>query len=172
MTMAAHRTTAEPAYQWGALLMVVAAGTVITALGFEHIGGYNPCPLCLQERYAYYAGVPLSFAALVAGSMGGWRIAGLLFFAVALGFLANTGVGVYHSGVEWKWWPGPETCSGALTPLAKGGLLESLSTTRVVRCDEAPWSFAGLSFAGWNAVISAALAVVATKAGLTALARE
>ena len=24
------------------------------ALGFEHIGNYDPCALCLQQRYAYY----------------------------------------------------------------------------------------------------------------------
>jgi len=30
----------------------------------------------------------------------------------------------------------------------------------VVRCDEAAWRFLGLSLAGYNAVISAALAVV------------
>jgi len=172
MTMVGHDTTAEPAYRWGALLMVVATAAIITALGFDYVGGYTPCPLCLQERYAYYAGIPLSFAALVAASMGRWRVAGLLFFVVALGFLTNAGLGTYHAGVEWKWWPGPDTCSGALMPLAKGGLLESLSQTRVVRCDEAPWSFAGLSFAGWNAVVSATLAVVAMKAGVTALARE
>lgn len=162
----------HPAYGWGAFLMFASAITVLVALGFEHIGGYVPCPLCLQERYAYYAGVPLAFAALVAGGLGAWRFAGVLFGLVAIGFLINTGLGVYHAGVEWKWWPGPETCSGALMPLGQGGLLGSLQTTRVIRCDEAPWQFAGLSFAGWNAVISLILAAVALRASTSALKGE
>jgi disulfide bond formation protein DsbB len=32
----------------------------------------------------------------------------------------------------------------------------------VIRCDEAPWHFLGLSFAGWNAVASFVLAIIAT----------
>lgn len=162
----------HPAYGWGAFLMFAAAITLLVALGFEHIGGYVPCPLCLQERYAYYAGVPLAFAALATGGLGAWRVAGVLFGLVAIGFLINTGLGVYHAGVEWKWWPGPETCSGALMPLGQGGLLGSLQTTRVIRCDEAPWQFAGLSFAGWNAVISLILAAVALRASASAIRGE
>ncbi len=169
---AAARLTADPAYSWGALLMFAAAGTVVVALGFEHIGGYSPCPLCLQERYAYYAAVPLSFLALVLGSLGQWRTAGIVFLLVTAGFLVNSGLGAYHSGVEWGWWPGPDTCTGGnLAPLGKGGLLESLQKTRVIRCDEAPWRFAGLSFAGWNAVISALLAIVGAKAAALSLSR-
>lgn len=171
MDASARRLTADPAYRWGALFMTGAAGTIILALLFEHVGGYVPCPLCLQGRYAYYAGVPLSFAALIAGSLGAWRFAAVLFGIVASAFVANTGLGLYHAGVEWKWWPGPATCAGALMPLGQGGLLNSLETTRVIRCDEAPWSFAGLSFAGWNAVISLALAGFATKAAVRAFSR-
>jgi disulfide bond formation protein DsbB len=33
--------------------------------------------------------------------------------------------------------------------------------TPVIRCDEASWRFLGLSFAGWNAMVSAGLALVA-----------
>ncbi len=36
----------------------------------------------------------------------------ILLALIALAFLVNAGVGVYHSGVEWKWWPGPTSCSG------------------------------------------------------------
>ena len=78
-----------------------------------------------------------------------------------LEMMAVAGLGVYHSGVEWKLWAGPETCQLALEPLASGpgGLLKQLETVRVIRCDEAPWRFMGLSFAGWNAVLSLLLAI-------------
>jgi disulfide bond formation protein DsbB len=36
-----------------------------------------------------------------------------------------------------------------------------MQTTSVVRCDEAAWRFLGLSLAGYNVLISAALAIVA-----------
>lgn len=172
MQVSSQRLRSHPAYGSGAFVMVAAALTVLTALGFEYIGGYKPCPLCLQERYAYYAAVPLAFAGLILGSAGNWKAGGLLFWLVALAFLANAGLGTYHAGVEWKFWPGPETCTGALAPLGQGGLLQSLSQTRVIRCDEAPWSFAGLSFAGWNAVISLFLAAAAARTGSSAFSPE
>ena len=49
----------------GALFLAVAmAATVGTALGFEHIGGYIPCALCLMQRTPYYIGVPVALVAL------------------------------------------------------------------------------------------------------------
>ena len=140
-------------------LFLAAAVVILTALAFERFGGYAPCPLCLQQRYAYYAGVPALFLALVLLSAGYARLAAAVFLLVAAAFLANAGLGTYHAGAEWKFWPGPDTCAGAPQPLSTGGgLLKDLATTRVIRCDEAPWHFLGLSFAGWNVVASVLLA--------------
>lgn len=153
------------AYSSGAVVMVIATAVILAALAYEYIGGYLPCPLCLQQRYAYYVGIPLTFLALVMVSGGNARIAGLVFFAVSLAFLANTGLGVYHAGIEWAFWPGPASC-GTLQSLE--GLGGSLNDVNVIKCDEAQWRFAGLSFAGWNAVVSAGLAILALKAAFNA----
>jgi disulfide bond formation protein DsbB len=159
------KPTALLAYRLGALALLAAAAVILAALAFEHFGGYDPCPLCLQERYAYYAGIPLLVLALVLLSLGAPRAAAAVFLVVALGFLANAGLGAYHAGVEWKFWPGPDTCAATARPLSTGGgVLEQLEKTRVIRCDEAPWHFLGLSFAGWNMVASLVLAVGAATA--------
>lgn len=161
--------TQSPAYRTGALVLLVAIAVILSALAFEHLGGYPPCPLCLQERWAYYAGIPVLFIALVLLSTGRTTPAALLFALVALGFLVNAGVGTYHAGAEWKFWPGPDTCSGAQSlSTGAGGLFKDLATTRVIRCDEAPWHFLGLSFAGWNAVASLALAAGAALCAVNA----
>ena len=153
------------AYITGAWVMVAAAAVILLALGFEYIGNYLPCPLCLQQRYAYYAGIPLTFVALVGVSSNQRRLAGILFVIVALAFLANTGLGIYQSGAEWKFWPGPQSC-GTMQTIGgtSGGILDKLDATTVIKCDEAQWRFAFLSFAGWNAVISLALALASLKA--------
>jgi disulfide bond formation protein DsbB len=148
------------AYRIGAVVLFAAVAVIGTALAFERFGGYVPCPLCLQQRYAYYAGVPALFVALVLLSAQYPRVAAVVFLLVAAAFLANAGLGTYHAGAEWGFWPGPDTCAGAPQPLSTGGsLLKDLETTRVVRCDKAPWHFLGLSFAGWNVVACLALAV-------------
>ena len=149
MTLAAHDPTVHSAYRFGALALLLAAGSLLGALAFEHLGGLAPCELCLQQRYAYYLGVPLLFLALVGLSAGQPRAAAIVFVIVALAFLANAALGVYHAGVEWQFWAGPAACTGAqaLTNNA-GNMLEALQQTNVVRCDQAAWRLAGLSLAG------------------------
>ncbi len=139
--------------------MVAAIGVLLTALAFQHIGGYIPCTLCYYERFAYYAAIPIALLAL-------WLLhkqshnAGLIVMAIlALTFLANAILGGYHAGAEWKWWPGPETCAATSSVSGNvGGLLESLKTIKVIKCDEASFRMFGISFAGYNFLLSLALA--------------
>jgi disulfide bond formation protein DsbB len=161
----------SPAYRLGWGILIAATAIILLALTFEHVGHYDPCPLCLQQRYAYYAAMPALFLALVLVAAQRGMLAALVFLAVAVGFLINAGLGTYHAGVEWKYWAGPDTC--AATPRAlntpPGNLLKELERIRVARCDEAPWTFLGLSFAGWNVVTSLALAAGAVMAATKAL---
>jgi len=164
----------DPAYRAGGFALFLAIASILTALAAQHIWGLEPCALCFQQRYAYYVGIPVLFIslALVAAERPRW--AALLFLVAGLAFLANSGLAFYHSGVEWKFWAGPDTCSqtpGELKPLGSGSLLNDLSNARVVRCDEASWRFLGLSFAGWNVIGSLAIGVAALLAASATASR-
>ena len=137
------------------IILAVATATIAGAWIFELIG-YAPCELCLLQRWAYYTAIPLALVLAVVGP----RHPGILRFGlVVLGllWLGSMVFGIYHSGVEWKWWPGPSTCTGT------GGLSTGLPdlSKPVVMCDEPALRIFGLSLAGWNAVISLGLASVA-----------
>ena len=164
--MQRNSISGSPAYKWGAVTLLIALAVILSALAIEHIGGIKPCLLCLQQRWAYYAGIPALFLALVVLSAEHPRVAGILLFLVALGFLANAGLGVYHAGAEWKFWPGPDTCGNAGGALATSGsdLLARLGKSAVIRCDEAALRVAGLSLAGWNVVASLMLFTTSLKA--------
>jgi disulfide bond formation protein DsbB len=146
------------------LIAIVLIGlvTIAAAWGFQIFGGYAPCPLCLQQRWPYYAVIPLALVLLSqAGRSPGLLRTGLLLITLIM--LAGAALALYHVGIELKWWTGPVTCAAA------GGLsggLPDLAGARIVRCDEAPWRFLGLSFAGWNLVISLLLAAIALGAAL------
>lgn len=171
--MRTSEATKLPSYRWGALTLFVASATIITALVFEHVGGYTACPLCLMQRYAYYVAIPLLIASLVMSSGGYAKAAALLLLFVSVAFLANAGLGIYHAGAEWKFWPGPETCAVAGDLSGGGpGFAKQLQETRLIRCDEAPWRLGGLSFAGWNVVLSIFLAITALKAAFAASNQE
>ncbi len=146
-------------------LFVLALATIVGAWGFQLIGGYIPCELCYQERMPYYIGVPLALVALASAYFGGptWLTRGA-FLLVAVFFAWSTYLAVYHTGAEYGWWAGPTDCSTANGPatVTTGDLLSQLDKTKVVPCTEVTWTFLGLSFAAWNAVVS----VVLTLGGL------
>jgi disulfide bond formation protein DsbB len=161
--IAAATMRARPLTAAAFAIVLVGAVTIAGAWFFQYGLGLRPCPLCLEQRYPYYFAIPLAALVMLGDAAGASRkvlLAALI--AIALGMLWNAGLGAYHSGVEWKWWAGPQTCGGAFDDLGTaGGLLEKLKSVEVMRCDEAPWRFLGLSLAGYNALISLALAAIA-----------
>jgi disulfide bond formation protein DsbB len=144
----------------------VAFGMFATLAGawyFQYQLGYEPCPLCLQQRIPYYFAVPLGLAISALALYGAPKTLlryGLYLLALVL--LVSVALGVYHAGVEWKFWRGPTTCAGG-TPASVpvGNLLDALKNPpRFVPCDEAAWRFLGISLAGYNALISGAMAAL------------
>jgi disulfide bond formation protein DsbB len=152
-----------------ALLAAGMAATVGTALAFQHIGGYIPCKLCLEQRIPYYIGIPLMIAAALLAWSGQARMLSRILIAAG-GLLMAWGLvlAVYHSGVEWHWWAGPSDC-GAVDSApggSGGGVLDMLDKVVPPSCDEAAGRFLGLSFAGWNAVASLILGAFAFRTAL------
>ncbi|KQU74136.1 hypothetical protein ASC75_21845 [Aminobacter sp. DSM 101952] len=150
-----------------ALFLAVAMAVVVgTALGFQHIGGYMPCKLCLEQRTPYYVGVPLMALAALSSAMHwpAWLTRALLALGGLL-MLYGLYLGAYHAGVEWRWWSGPTDCAAVSGTVDTGGkgLLDVLNEVVPPRCEDAALRVLGLSFAGWNVLASAFLAVVALR---------
>ncbi len=156
-------TQTDPAAAAALAVAVIAAATLLGAWFFQFVLKYPPCPLCLDQRIAYYVTIPLGVLLFVMARVGAPAAlvrVGLLVVLVAS--LANAGLATYHSGIEWHWWAGPTDCSGPLNELGGGGgLLGQIQDIHVVRCDQAAWRFLGLSLAGYNVLISLALAAIA-----------
>jgi disulfide bond formation protein DsbB len=149
-----------------------AAGSLLIVSGamfFQYVMLIAPCPLCLEQRKFHYAVIVLALATGVCALKRAPRplvVGGLA--VVALILLAGAGVAIYHSGVEWKLWAGPQDCSGPISTFGNAGsLLQQMQATSVVRCDEAGFRFLGLSLAGYNALISLGLVAIAVR-GLVA----
>jgi disulfide bond formation protein DsbB len=160
----AARGVTNPAFTAGVAIIVVAAATLAGAWFFQLVLELQPCPLCLEQRYVYYASIPLAAMVACGSTHGAPRVvllAGLTLLALAA--LGNAGLGTYHAGVEWGLWKGPTDCTGPVGNLGSAGnLLERLDTVKVVRCDEVQWRFLGLSLAGYNVLISLLMAATAS----------
>ena len=171
---ATGREGASPALIAALAITIIAAATLAGAWFFQLVLDIRPCPLCLEQRYAYYLAIPLgALTALVASRdvPRGVLLAGLAILAAAT--FGNAVFGAYHAGVEWGFWQGPTDCTGPIGNLGNAGsLLERLDTIKVIRCDEVQWRFLGLSLAGYNVLISLAMAAIAAWGILVSIRRN
>jgi disulfide bond formation protein DsbB len=138
------------------LAFVIGLAAILGALGSQYIGGLQPCELCLEQRLAYYWGLPVLVAVLVFWNRLPLQVWYIAIVIVAAIFAWGAYMGVFHAGVEWGFWPGPTACTGTGTDIS----FEDLSNLQpVVPCDQVQFRFIGISLAGYNALIS--LAIVA-----------
>ncbi len=140
-----------------ARMLIAGAGSAAIlagALGFQFIGGLAPCPLCIWQRWPHVAAVVI--AALAVTVL--WRYYRPLAVLGMLAMLVSAGLGLYHTGIERGWWPGPDTCTSSdITNLSTDQLMAQIMNAPLVRCDEVAWDLLGLSMASWNAAISLGL---------------
>jgi len=124
------------------LLALLGSGALLGgALLFQYVGGLPPCDLCMLQRYPHVVAIFAGAAALAA-----WRSPriGFALVMVAAAALLLT-----------------QECTGTVPPnLSMEELKRYLFSAKMVRCDETAWSMLGISMAGWNAIISAGLALV------------
>ena len=149
-----------------AFALAASVAIIATALLFQYVGGHRPCALCHWQRYPYVAAVPL---ALVGLALPRGRAAILLLLAMA--FATVAGLALYHVGVEQKWWLGPASCGAAGFPGAQTleQIKAALLRTPILRCDTPSWSLFGVTMAGYNLALAAALTVVTAGAAWRAL---
>jgi disulfide bond formation protein DsbB len=127
------------------------------ALGSQYVGGLAPCEMCYWQRWPHEAAIALAaLAYAVAKKPAASRVA----VNLAAIFIAVSGaIGVFHAGVEYGWWEGLTTCSRGPSAASSEELLNAILNAPVVRCDQAQWTLAGISLAGFNAIFSFAAAI-------------
>ncbi|MEO9575800.1 MAG: disulfide bond formation protein B [Tateyamaria sp.] len=136
------------------LIFLAALGSALLLGGafvFQGLG-YAPCKMCIWQRYPHAAAIAL-------GALAFFVPLPILIALGAIAALITAGIGGYHMGVEQGWWEGPTSCSaGAIDNIDPDALFDQIMAAPLIRCDEIPWQLFGLSMAGWNMVISLALA--------------
>ena len=142
---------------------LIAFGVPAALLGGAYLSQYgfglHPCEMCLWQRWPHFAALAFASLALAVPARR-WLL------ALAAGGMATSGlIGGYHAGIEYGWWDGLSACTTLMVPEG-GNALDAIMEAPMIRCDQAPWSFLGISLAGWNFLIS--LAAAATVAYLLA----
>jgi len=168
-SLAMHRMSSR---QVALILLAGSAALLGGAFAFQYWGGLAPCILCWWQRYAHMAAIIIAGAAVVLAPSGGSRLTWILVAAAVLALLAGVGIAAFHVGVEQHWWPGTAECGSQVG--GAGGieaLRARLMAQPIVRCDEVAWSLFGISMAGYNLLLSLALALFGGAASLRHLTR-
>lgn len=155
-----------------ALLAHGSAALLLGALAFQHWGGLAPCVLCLWQRWPHVVAIAAGMTGMFLIRQGRRSEAGWATLIAAAALAVTAGIGAYHAGVEWHWWEGTAAC-GSTGPVANTAeaLRAQLLAAPVVRCDEIAWSLFGISMAGWNFLISGALALIGLRGGAALVRR-
>jgi len=145
--------------QIGLIAALASTALMAGALYFQYVGGLPPCDLCHWQRYPHLASIALGLAAVA--SLRSPRVAYVLALAAVAALFVTAGIGVFHVGVEYRWWAGPQACAGQIPGgLSPAELKKYLFSAKMVRCDQVAWSMWGISMAGWNAILSGGIAIL------------
>lgn len=140
-----------------AAAIAVLGGAYIFQYGFD----YHPCELCLYQRLPWWVVIAIGCAAFWSRK----RLPGLsnmLLVLMGITLIAGALLAGFHAGVEWKWWKGPTDCTSVPLDFDNlDDLAAAISAVPAVRCDDVAWSLFGISMAGYNFLISAALGLYA-----------
>jgi disulfide bond formation protein DsbB len=117
---------------------------ILAALGFQYLGGLQPCEMCIWQRWPHFA------AALVGVLGGGFlprRFAVPVAMIAVLLVLTSGFIGLYHALGQYHLVPMPERCS-VTHPYMLGS-----SAVPEVSCNVRVYVL-GLVFPAWNAIFS------------------
>ena len=140
-------------------ILAVSADALGVAFIAQHVFGLAPCALCIWQRWPYVFAAVCALLAL-STPVGRYGRTGLMSLAAAA-FVAGAGISGFHAGVEYGWWAGLPECGGAgVSPEVSMRDLDAVLSgqERPVSCSEPALVVLGLSMAGWNFLVSLALA--------------
>jgi disulfide bond formation protein DsbB len=134
-----------------------ALALILGALGFQYLQHLPPCEMCHWQRWPHIAGAVIGLGGAILLSQGILPARTALIIAVlaTLAVAISGGLGVFHAGVEYKWWPGPTACT---TGFVFDGHLDI--NAPVPHCDIPAWTLFGISLAGFNALASLGAAAI------------
>ncbi len=136
----------------------------LLALGAAYVSqyyfNYQPCSLCLIERKPFLAITVICLIALIFFKQArAFKIAACLTFLL---LIINTGIAIYHVGIEEKIFKISEGC--IMQNQAQFNSVEELKDAlfkeKIARCDEPELFILGLSMAAWNAIYCLSIVVI------------
>lgn len=146
---------ANPILTFG-LIAFMSTFALAAAILSEAFLGLEPCILCIYQRYPFVLGLALGLLGLTIRSK--TKTAQVLLAASGIGFLINSSIALYQTGVQLYWWT--SKIEGCAVPIFlesdnPQSILENLMSAPMSPCDEIQWidPILGLTMANYNIVL-------------------
>jgi len=136
-----------------ALALITPLALLAGAYGFQFLAGLVPCEMCWWQRYAHAAALGLVITSFTMSGQRAW----VWLSGVALAVAAA--IGGFHAGVEYGWWKGFTECTTTVKFGTGTDPLSAIMAAPVIRCDVVQWKMFGISMAGYDFLVSGAVAL-------------
>jgi disulfide bond formation protein DsbB len=145
----------------GILTAIFGSGCLLMgAYAFQYLGGLQPCHMCSWQRYAHWTIFALGCVGLWTLNRKADNTTRWLIRLSLAGALASCSLAVWHAGVEYHWWLGPEGCTAQAFTGSVADISKHFVLAPVVLCDVAQWQLFGISMAGYNFLASFLMALI------------
>ena len=149
-----------------AAIFVACAGLLAFASYLQHVQGLEPCPMCILQRYAFFA---VGITALVAAIHGPSRAATRAYAALVIVFaLIGGGTAARHSYLQE--FPNPSTSCGVELDYLVNTFPLAQALPKIFagsgECSQVQWRLLGLSIPEWALLWFVALIALAAWAAL------
>lgn len=124
---------------------IIAIFALLFAFYLQYILGYEPCKLCMYQRYVYILVILLSLLGFFLHK------SKLIPILLIILFIIITSIGFWHLGIEQQWWAASLECSGITENI--GSLeeeLKNINNRPVATCDQVSPKFLNITLVQWS----------------------
>ncbi|ACT56839.2 disulfide bond formation protein B [Candidatus Liberibacter asiaticus] len=152
------------------IILLNISGVIVCFLMIQHVGGYPPCDLCIQEQKIYYFGFLIALVAdLSTRNHNSYWSTRLLLMTLGLLMFFNMTISVIHVGIECGIWEKNAICmnnSKIESITSTVDLLTQMEQENIPSCNKTTLYVLGLSLAFWNIIVSFFLSFITSIAML------
>ncbi len=124
---------------------ILAIFALLFAFYLQYILGYEPCKLCMYQRYGYTLVLIISLIGLF------FNKNNLISILLIISFIIISSIGFWHIGIEQQWWAASLECSGLSENI--GSLKEELKNINnrpIAACDQISPKFLNITLVQWS----------------------
>lgn len=125
--------------------LLISILALLFALFLQYVFGYEPCRLCMFQRYVYVILIMISMIGLF------YYTNKVIHFLLLISFITITSISFWHMGVELQWWAASLECSGMTENI--GSLKEELKNINdkpIASCDQMSPKLLNVSLVQWS----------------------